>query len=323
MRRCPWVAVLLLSGSLASGCVGESEDRPADRGERRPPEARPLPSEPPRVARWRAGPGEDQADAKETAAGLAQASLTYPRGSTPLEVGARVVPGRGEELGEILSPAVRPGWRSWARVVYPQLSGLGVDTVGTMVMVDQTVESPNGRKTTYQRVLDVRLRRSGQAFVLDELGSIGGMPIAPPAGLSEVERRVLDNPRLRLSDSARWDIYGGKVDQGLLAVLLSSAEKHRLTVGPMISGHPLNVWETARVSAHSQGLAADIWAVDGEPVARQRGAGSRANQLAADLVGGGAAQVGSPLPVAGAGSSFSDGVHQDHIHLQQSSVAVP
>ena len=146
-----------------------------------------------------------------------------------------------------------------------------------------------------------------------------------PADLSPAASRIVDDPRITLSDSARWDIYRGKVDDGLIEAILAIAERHKVAIGPLVSGHPLNVWETARVSAHSQGLAADIYAVDGELVVEQRSSlGAVANQMAAEFLEGGAVQVGSPLLVAEAGVwSLTDGVHQDHVHVQQSSAAAP
>lgn len=316
--------VMAVALSLA-GCASGSEGSPEPR-EASPPggEAR-LPSQPPRIEPWAAGPGEDQAAAKELAARIAQSALRYRRGAGALEVAREVegvAGGQTKALAQTIEPAVRSGSRSWARVVYPQLSGIGVDTVGTMVVVDQTVESVQGERSRYRRVLDIRLRRAGDGFVLDQLGSIGGNPVSRPSALSPAARRMVSNPRITLSDSARWDIYRGDVDDGLIEAILSIADRHELAIGPMISGHPLNVWETDRVSAHSQGLAADIYAIDGELVAEQRSPGTPASQVAAELLEGGAVQVGSPLPVVEAGvRSFSDGVHQDHVHVQQSSAS--
>jgi len=326
MLRARLAIVMVLALPLA-GCASGSDGPSEPRGARMPAQEEKVPSQPPKVEPWVAGSGEDQAEAKELAARIAQTALRYPRGSSALEVAERVAgPGApAKALAPTISAAVRPQWRSWARVVYPQLSGLGIDTVGTMVVVDQTVESPAGDRTTFRRVLDIRLRRAGEGYALDLLGSIGGDPVQRPADLSPAASRIVDDPRITLSDSARWDIYRGKVDDGLIEAILAIAERHTVAIGPLVSGHPLNVWETARVSAHSQGLAADIYAVDGELVAEQRSSSATAaNQIAAGFLEGGAVQVGSPLLVAEAGvRSLTDGVHQDHVHVQQSSAAAP
>ena len=84
------------------------------------------------------------------------------------------------------------------------------------------------------------------------------------------------------------------------------------------SGHPVNVWATTRRSAHADGRAADIYAVDDELVSAQREVGSPAYELTGRLIAAGAAQVGSPWDFAVGVGSFTDPVHQDHIHLQQS-----
>ena len=326
MIRRTRAAIVMAAALLLAGCSSGTDAPPQPQKERAAAREGQPPSEPPPVERWEAGSGEDQGDAKEFAAGVAQRALRYPRGSSALEVAEQVAGpgGPAQALASTISGAVRPESRSWARVVYPQLSGLGAETVGTMVVVDQTVESPEGERSTYRRVLDIRLRRAGEGYALDQLASIGGDPVQRPGGLSPVESQVVSDPRISLSDSARWDIYRGKVDEGLLTAILSVADSRRLAIGPLISGHPVNVWETDRISAHSQGLAADIYAVDGELVAQQRGTGTAANQMAAELLAGGAVQVGSPLPVLEAGvRSFTDGVHQDHVHVQQSSAAAP
>jgi hypothetical protein len=84
------------------------------------------------------------------------------------------------------------------------------------------------------------------------------------------------------------------------------------------SGHPRLVWGTARPSAHSVGQAADIHAVSGQLVIRQRAAGSPAYRVAAGFAASGAAQLGSPW-VFGR-NSFTDSTHADHLHLQWTSV---
>jgi hypothetical protein len=135
--------------------------------------------------------------------------------------------------------------------------------------------------------------------------------------LSSRARRILENPRIALPDSARWDIYRRGIDERLLDVLDRLAEKRRISVSVLRSGHPRQVWATSRPSAHSRGYAADIYAVSGRLVVNQRDPGTPAHAMAATLVADGAAQVGSPWVLSPGGSrSFSDEVHQDHVHLQ-------
>ena len=138
-----------------------------------------------------------------------------------------------------------------------------------------------------------------------------------PRRLPRAAARVVEHPRLKLTDSARWDLYRGGVDEGLLRALADAADRRRISVSALRSGHPRTVWATSRTSAHALGYAADIYAVDGALVLRQRETGSPAHRLATELVAAGADQVGSPwmLPPGGR-RAFSDRVHQDHIHLQ-------
>lgn len=264
---------------------------------------------------------EDYANGKRLAAQVAQRTLTYEPGTSPLEL-ARSLP-RGatseQQLARILAPSVDDERSSVGEVVYPQLSGVTPNSMGAMVITRQVLQDADGDREIMVRVLDVRLRLSGDAWDLEEIASVGGAQVARPSSLSAAAGRVLDNPDITLSDSARWDIYGGQVDASLLEALASAAEQHELFVGIIRSGHPTNVWATRRPSAHSQGLAADIHAVDGRLVVRQQRTGSAAYDLAQELATGGAYQLGSPW-VFGAGgvSSFTDSVHMDHVHLQQS-----
>jgi hypothetical protein len=142
-----------------------------------------------------------------------------------------------------------------------------------------------------------------------------------PAGLSAAARRVLDNPRIVLPDSARWDLYQDTIDPTLLTALANAANDHKLSIAVLRSGHPPNVWGTTRPSAHSAGFAADIYAVDGRPVISQRQLETAAYDLASQLFARGPSQLGSPWVFGSGGSlSFTDAVHQDHIHLQQAPV---
>lgn len=283
------------------------------------PEPEPPPTQPPVVAPYEPSAAETVPNGKRFAAAVAQAALTYPRGSTPRQQAKSLQRFGASVPSSVIKPAFDPAARSWARVVYPQFSGYTGDTMGAMVVTEQTVEGEDRSRRKETRVVDVRLRLEGEEWVLEELASVGGSPPSEPK-LSKLARRVLDHPRIELPDSARWDIERGDVDDALLAALAEAADRDRLAVAVLITGHPYNVWATERPSAHSAGLAADIFAVDGRQVIRQRQEGTLAYDLAASFLAGGAVQVGSPwvLPPGGA-RSFSDDVHQDHLHLQQAS----
>jgi hypothetical protein len=182
-------------------------------------------------------------------------------------------------------------------------------------------EDGSGNRSAWTRVMDVRLRRSGGPWSLDRVASVGGRPTPKPRNLPAAAAKALENPNIDLPDSARWDIYRGRVDQRLLQALVAGAENHRFSITTISTGHPPNVWATARRSAHSRGYAADVHAVDGALVLDQRTPDSPAQRLAVAWLEGGAAQVGSPwLLPPGGDRSFTDEVHQDHIHLQQTAL---
>jgi uncharacterized heparinase superfamily protein len=82
------------------------------------------------------------------------------------------------------------------------------------------------------------------------------------------------------------------------------------------TGHPREVFGTARTSNHTHGRAVDVWRVDGRPVvdpatprALLRDVMVRAGRL-------GATEVGGPFDVDGPGRGFfTDDVHRDHLHV--------
>ena len=314
LRAIAAAAVLFLAGCGG----GPTEERPS-RQTKAPASPR-LPAAPPHVDAYSPGPGEEFPNAKRLAGRVAQEALTYSRGTSALTVARRFdsADPNARELAARLSPAVHRDRRSWADVRYVQLSGVTASSFGAMVVVRQRSEDDRGRRHVATRVVDVRLRRTGGPWRLATIGGIGGSPRGRPAGLPSEARRVLDHRNISLTDSARWDVYRGRVDKALLRTLARAADRWRISISVLSSGHPSRVWATRRVSSHTRGAAADIYAVAGTPVIRQRDVGSPAYRLAASFVAGNAAQVGAPWTLSPGGRrSFSDDVHQDHIHVQQ------
>ena len=262
-------------------------------------------------------PDEKYANGKRLAAQIAQDVLTYPRGATPTAVAQQIAPpgADAQALSDAITPLVDPEMRSGAKVIYPQLSGVTATSLGAMVVVRQVLEDAKGRRRFETRVLDVRLRRQGGPWQFDRIGSIGGRPRARPYGLPAAATRVVDHRNITLSDSARWDIYSGQVDDALLDRLADLANRYPIAVSVLTAGHPRNVWKTDRPSAHAAGFAADIYAVGGRLVVRQPQADMPAYGLARAAISGGARQVGSPWNL-GEGS-ITDDVHADHVHIQQ------
>lgn len=325
MRRLPVLAAAAAVAVALAGCGADDADQDAAEGaspERPPATTEQVSAARPEVEPFDPDAAEEYANGKRLAGRIAQDALTYRRGASAREVAAALPAGTvsERELARVLRPAVDPEMRSSAEVVYPQLSGVSGTSLGAMVVVRQTLEDADGRRASVTRVLDVRLRRSGGPWALDRIAAVGGAPAERPGSLPEAAERVLDHPNIELPDSARWDIYRGEVDASLLSALARAADDHELSVAVLKSGHPPNVWATDRPSAHSRGFAADIYAVDGRLVIRQRRNGSAAYELAQSLFAGGARQLGSPWSFGGGARSFSDAVHQDHIHVQQAAV---
>lgn len=312
-RALPAAFVTLALAGGALGCGGDDDLGPVLGGE----DASQEPTrQKPRPRPYRPIAAEEYPNGKRIAATVAQRATTYERGTTPATVAARLGPAGVDRraLAAAIAPLVEPDARSTGEIVYPQLAGVTPTSFGAMVAVRQTIEREGSRESVV-RVLDVRLRLADGRWVLERIGGVGGDEVPRPEDLPPAARRLLADPGVELSDSARWDIYRGGVDEGLLSALADAGREHDFAVGVLDSGHPEEVWATARRSAHSVGYAADIYEVDGRLVIDQREPGSAAHRLAG-LLAEGAVQIGSPW-VFGAGS-FTDAVHQDHLHVQRS-----
>lgn len=251
---------------------------------------------------------------KRLAVRVATALTTYAPGESAATVAARVTsdPLRRRALATAMTPLVHAGTRSRGTVVYPQLGGLTQTQASVMVVVRQVA---GARAET--RVLDVRVVRSGRTWVFDALASAGGVPVARPASLSAAARAVLDDPRIVLPDSARWDVHRGAVSDDLLRVMAALAERAPYAVTVLETGHPHDVFATGRTSAHTVGRAVDVWAFGGARVADLQEPGSAAfAHVEWALARGDVRQVGSPWDVDGASRrSFANTVHLDHLHV--------
>lgn len=317
MRRS--ILALIALPALALGACGSGESDPPGAGAEAPEAA--VPDSRPKVSTYEPLPEEGYPEGKSIASQAAIESLTYARGDTPMDAARRVGPSVAgtKAIAGAIEPAIEKDMRSAARVRYAQLSGVTTTSLGVMVVVEQRLQDPEGRWSEVVRTVDVRLVRTDGPWQLEEIASVGGTPVEEPADLDPAARAVLSSPAIELPDPARWDIYRGEVDPALLEAIARTAERRDLSVTVLDSGHPPNVWATDRPSAHASGMAVDIWEIDGTPVVQQQEEGTPAYETAAELVAGGAAQVGSPWILGPGGAvSFTDEVHADHIHLQQS-----
>lgn len=298
-------------GSDGDGPVGPSAGPPTEVAETTTTEAR-LPAPPP----YQSLPGEPAADAKKLAADLLQAIGTYEEGAgTVSGAEARLAGIADPALAQVASPLLAPDAQAAVEIVYPQLGGL-TDTQASIMVVARQRLLRDGAESSVTRTIDVRLARSAAGWAATSIESLGGEPPASPAP-SALGQAVLGHDAIDLPDSARWDIEAGMVDDRVLQVLLDLAAEHQLGVVTLASGHPYNVFASQSVSNHTRGRAVDIWSIDGQAVLLQRDPAGPLHALVTRLLAGsGLTEVGSPWdldPVGG--PSFTDTVHQDHLHL--------
>ena len=279
-------------------------------------------------------PAEDDTypNAKQLAGRFVQGLTTYQPGTRWREIFGDAARRADSTLdAAAASGRARPlffeGGQSIGEIVYPQLAGLtlrsGVERCAVMVVVRQQVMLSTGEQATVTRTVDVRLiNRSGQ-WRIEDLADPGGVPVQRPPDLPDVAVRVLDNPRIELPDSARWDIHARSIDERLLRTMNDVAQLFPYSVAVLKSGHPVNVFATDRVSSHTLGRACDVWKIAGRDVVAQQPR-KRTDAFAftkALLREHGVPELGSPWdldgpPVPGElRPSFTDVVHTDHVHF--------
>lgn len=260
---------------------------------------------------WQPSATEPEPDAKVAAARLVQIVGTYGRGGGTLEqTQARLgEAGHAPALADAVVPLLDATGTGSVDIVYPQLGGLELTEASVMVVARFNVDG-----SSVVRTIDVRLARTASGWQPTAIASIGGNPPAERRA-NESALSLLDNARVELPDSARWDLDAGLVDDRVVELVRLLAERHRVTVTVFGSGHPLNVFGTDRTSNHTVGRGVDIWAIDGVPVADQQQSPVLAAvvQLALDA---GATEIGAPADTDGPGGRvFTNTVHQDHLHL--------
>lgn len=261
-------------------------------------------------------PSEVEPTLKGVAAAALQALLTYDPGTSSVEAARQrlVASGAPPEIADKAGPVLVAGAQSAPDIVYPQLGGLTSERASVMLVVRQRLLH-RGERRTFVRTVDVRLVWRNGRWTVEDIASFGGDAPPSAAELPPSARRVLDHPAIDLPDSARWDISAGRVGEPILALLADLAQRHRLGVTVLASGHPHEVFGTARISNHTRGAAVDLWLVD-TPIVAQREPSGALGALISDLLRRGVTELGAPFDVDGpGGANFTDAVHQDHLHL--------
>lgn len=315
------LAVLL--GAVACSSAEDAAPRPPGVEAAAPTTAPPsssrstttVPPAPPAFAPFTPAAGEPEPEAKRRAANLVQALMTYERGGgTAARAQAIAVQfGIDPGLSEAAAPLLSPEEASSGEIIYPQLGGLTADAASVMVVVRQHLVGAAGSREV-SRTVGVRLTNAAGAWAVTGLEALGdsGPPATPPA--DPAVAAVLGNERIELPDTARWDMAAGRVDSRVVQLLAALANQWRLGVTTLATGHPVEVFGTDRMSNHTRGRAVDIWAIDGTSVEAQRADPAAVIAVAQAASAAGVTELGSPWVLELPGS-FTDIVHQDHLHL--------
>jgi hypothetical protein len=255
--------------------------------------------------------------AKQLAVDIAYALTTYDASDDAAERLGALAPVLGvDALLRASEPLIHAGSWSRGQVIYPQMGGLTDERASVMVVTRQTVGSGSEPAFSVVRTLDIRLVRGESGWEFDFLGSAGGT-------FDRVEdlalaHAVAKDPRIEMPDSARLDILSGLVSPKLLGVMAELADHTSYSVVVLATGHPHNVFDTDRQSDHTKGRAVDIRAIGDRLVIDDRAPDSATAAIVEWLFNHpDVLQVGSPWDLDGeaARRSFTNEVHQDHIHL--------
>ena len=267
-------------------------------------------------AAWVPTPSEIETEAKNAAAETVRLLFSYAEGEGTIEAARRRLedaPVTTAEIAAKAAPLLRASSRAAADVIYPQMGGLTASRASVMVVTTFRWQDADGldRET---RTLDIRLLRTRDGWRVEDIASLGG--VETTAGtLSEAARAVIEDPRIELPDSARWDIESGIVDDRVLRLMTKLATKAEIKVVTLKEGHPLQVFGSTSTSNHIRGRAVDIWWFDG-PIVEQRSPNGPLRPVIQELLAAGVTELGSPFDVDGAGgANFANIVHQDHLHV--------
>jgi murein DD-endopeptidase MepM/ murein hydrolase activator NlpD len=134
---------------------------------------------------------------------------------------------------------------------------------------------------------------------------------------TELERRVLADPRLSIYECGRNDIRTGQIDERILAAMEYLVSRgYRLTITSLKCGHSF-LTTSGNVSEHSTGDAMDIAQVNGIPIIGNQGPGTITDAVIRDLLQlQGTMQPHQIISLENLGGpSFAMADHNDHIHV--------
>ncbi|MEU7166575.1 hypothetical protein AB0A70_18305 [Streptomyces morookaense] len=129
---------------------------------------------------------------------------------------------------------------------------------------------------------------------------------------------MLAHSRIRLPPAAEADIRSGTVHAGVLTALLHLADRYRMDVSVVRSGHPPDVFGTDRPSDHPKGRAVDVWRIDDRAVVDPATPRGLVEGFVRAAAAAGSYNVGGPYLLSGGATAdqfFSDDTHHDHVHI--------
>jgi murein DD-endopeptidase MepM/ murein hydrolase activator NlpD len=137
---------------------------------------------------------------------------------------------------------------------------------------------------------------------------------------TQLEQRVLNDPRVEIYDCGRRDIQSHIIDRRVLAMLeFLAGSGLRPYVSTLKCGHSYYVAGGGTVSEHTYGDAADIAKVNGIPIVGHQGPGSIADITVRRLLTLQGTmqpnQIISLMNYPGVSYAWAQGDHADHIHV--------
>jgi murein DD-endopeptidase MepM/ murein hydrolase activator NlpD len=163
-------------------------------------------------------------------------------------------------------------------------------------------------------------RAKGKSPFAVKLGSAGVLLLSKEA----LQRRVLADRQVELSDCDRIEVRGGQIDRRILGTLAYLSEQgFQLTITSMLCGRHGSITTSGNISNHSFGGAVDIAMINGVPVLGNQGPGTLTHELLKAVLRLQGTMVPDELISLEnlGGPSFAMGDHADHVHIGYSPIA--
>ncbi len=329
--RIKLVGILLLTSMLVTGCslVSEPEDRSLTS-----PTVDAVPTLP-SMSSFELVDAEKHRKIKQSGVSFLEAILNYKDGDQGFDSAQQRAKRQGVSAYDVqaledLKPLISSSDATSTSIVYPQLGGL-TENEGALIVVLEVTRQSGTKLRTSTLTLDVRMKLFDGIWKVSRIKGTDNLaetetghsasPGASPGyeTLSQDERDFVSAQDIDLPDSAISDILTGDIQPLPLKISNEFAKNYKISVAVLRTGHPRNVFATERVSNHTRGRAIDVWEIDGVAIAelatrpKENNPAYELMSLALEM---GADEVGGPWRIATQfGATFSNEVHQDHIHI--------